>query len=437
MISFSQALEAIRNEVQRKTPVELPVAETLGLVCAAQYSALEPQPMFANSAMDGFAVRSHEATELSTKFMVIGSSAAGDAPPGHTADPQASTGAWEIMTGAPLPGVYDAVIRIEDVIVSARNSEGRPSEITLLQTVEPGQNVRNIGEDMQAGDVVLEQGTIIGPQHIKALAMVGASHIRVCPRPHVKVIATGKELLDDPNQALVPGQIRNSNGPFLMAAMKSAGTEADYLGTVPDEPEMFLKMLADCDRQRPDMVISSGAVSMGRYDFVPECLEAHGARIIFHKAAVRPGKPVLFAILPGGSIFFGLPGNPIAVAAGARFFVSAALACLQGLEPERFQTGKLTAHLRKKKDLCFFARAWSGTNARGELEVEVLTGQASFMISSYLKANSWVILDEPVDEFEAGQLVKIVPLHGEPRFGVNISTPGAEALPVRIVENNS
>jgi molybdopterin molybdotransferase len=430
MISFSQALEAIRSEVQSKTPVEMPVAETLALVSAAKYTAPEPQPLFANSAMDGFALRSAEATQLSTNFQVIGSSAAGDASPQHIADPQTLAGAWEIMTGAPLPEIYDAVIRIEDVIVTDRNGAGRPSEIKLLQTVVAGQNVRNAGEDMQAGDTVLEPGTVIGPQHIKALAMVGASHVKVCPRPYVKVIATGKELVDSPDQALLPGQIRNSNGPFLMAALKTAGVNADYLGTVPDDPEVFLKMLEACDREKPDMIISSGAVSMGRYDFVPECLERHGARIIFHKVSVRPGKPVLFAVLPGGSLFMGLPGNPIAVAAGARFFVSAALARLQGLEPEQFQTGRLTAHLRKKKDLCFFARAWSSTNPRGVLEVEVLTGQASFMVSSYLEANSWVILDEPVSEYQAGQLVKVVPLHGESRFGTNVTTPVAGALPV-------
>lgn len=156
---------------------------------------------------------------------------------------------------------------------------------------------------------------------------------------------------------------------------------------------------------------------MGRYDFVPDCLAKFGARIIFHKVAVRPGKPVLFAKLPDGAFFLGLPGNPIAVAAGARFFVTALLRALQGLAPETFQTGRLISGLHKKPDLCFFARAWSSISDKGELEVEILTGQASFMVNSYVRANSWVILDEPVANYDAGQLVNIAPLHPHTTIG--------------------
>jgi molybdopterin molybdotransferase len=218
--------------------------------------------------------------------------------------------------------------------VLARNQAQRPTRIRLLADVPPRQHVRRAGEDIARGEAALLAGSWLTPAHALLAAGLGFATLEVARRPRVAVLCTGRELVDDPALPLQPGQIRNSNGVFLTLRLAAAGAEVVWQETVPDETEVFLAAVQRALQAGADLVLSTGAVSMGRYDFVPPALRSIGAEILFHKLAMRPGKPLLFARLREGPLYFGLPGNPVSAAVGLRFFVEAALRAQLGLPQE-------------------------------------------------------------------------------------------------------
>jgi molybdopterin molybdotransferase len=221
------------------------------------------------------------------------------------------------------------------------------------------------------------------------------------------VLSTGRELVDDLAQPLAPGQIRNSNGPFLAARLPLAGAELAHAETVSDDEAAFIAALRRALDAGAHVVISTGAVSMGRYDFVPQALERLGARVLFHKLAVRPGKPLLFARLPNGALFFGLPGNPIAVAVGLRFFVEPALRAMLGLPRERPLRMPLRGAYAKKPRLRFHLKAQVDIDSQGQLGATVLAGQESYRIRPLAAANAWVVVPIDAEALPAQTLVDV------------------------------
>jgi molybdopterin molybdotransferase len=239
------------------------------------------------------------------------------------------------------------------------------------------------------------------------LAALGVAEVQVAQRPRVAVLCTGRELIDDPAQALAPGQIRNSNGPFLAARLPLAGAEVVHVETVGDDADAFATALRRALDAGAKVIISSGAVSMGRYDFVPQALEQIGAQTLFHKVAIRPGKPLLFARLPGDALMFGLPGNPIAVAVGLRFFVEPALRVMLGLPPEAPLRMPLFNAYSKKPRLRFHLKSRLRIDGEGRLAIEVLDGQESYRIRPLADANAWAVVPADVDALAAGHLVDV------------------------------
>ncbi|MCC7259484.1 MAG: molybdopterin molybdotransferase MoeA [Alphaproteobacteria bacterium] len=403
MIAYEDALHILRNEAALLAPVTVPLADAAGLVTAEPIASAAQVPSFANSAMDGFAVHSADTLRVPATLPVRGSTVAGDALA------SGAGGAWEIMTGAPVPDGYDAVVKIEDVTVTRRNAEGRPLEISLTAPVERGNNIRSAGEDFQPDDAVVQAGTRIGAMQIMALAAVGVEKLRVHPHPRVTVFSTGKELVDDAAIPLQPGQIRNSNAPYLLAALRERGAQATYAGIIHDEPEVFEARVREV-LAASDVIISTGAVSAGRHDFIPDSLRNLGATIHFHKVAIRPGKPVLYARFPNGTHYFGLPGNPISAVVGLRFFVEPLLRRMTGQDGESFPLATLANDVKKKTDLRFFQKAVASIEANGMLCVRLLDGQESFKIHPLLEANCWAILPEGKEKFAAGDRVPIAAL---------------------------
>jgi molybdopterin molybdotransferase len=306
------------------------------------------------------------------------------------------------MTGARLPDGLDRVIPVEQT-----ERLEAPPRVRLLADVAPGQNVRPAGSDVAAGETVLAAGTLLAPQHRMLLAALGVARVRVAARPRVAVLCTGRELVDDVAQALEPGQIRNSNGPFLAARLPLAGAELVHIETVGDEVDAFLAAFERARAAGARTVVSTGAVSMGRYDFVPQALERLGAEVRFHKLAVRPGKPLLFARLPDGTLFFGLPGNPIAVAVGLRFFVEPALRAMLGLPRERPWRVPLAADYAKKPRLRFHLKSRVGVYGAGRLAVTALRGQESYRIRPLAEANAWAVVPVEATALPAGTLVDV------------------------------
>ncbi|HSM11653.1 MAG TPA: molybdopterin molybdotransferase MoeA, partial [Lysobacter sp.] len=264
-----------------------------------------------------------------------------------------------------------------------------------------------------AGSQVLAAGTRITPAARMLLAAVGVTDVAVRPRVAAALLLTGRELVDDPAQPLAPGQIRNSNGPYLSDRLAEAGAVVVHRETVADDAAGFLQALARSLDAGAIVVVSTGAVSMGRHDFVPDALRGLGAEIVFHKVAIRPGKPLLFARLPGGQLYFGLPGNPVSGAVGLRFFIEPALRALLGLAPERPLRLPLAAPARKKPGLRFLQKARVVVDGQGQLQVELLAGQESFRIAPLLAANAWAVLDEEVTQLPAGALVEVRGLDGQ------------------------
>ncbi len=414
MISFEQAQRTIIAACRRLPMDVVESTQAFGRVLAEDVISPENLPPFDNSAMDGFALACTGAPlAAGREFEVTGAIAAGDAPGALAA------GAVEIMTGAPVPAGFDAILPVEQVEVLERDSNGRPIRIRTLAEVVPGVHVRRRGQDIVCGQAVLPAGAPIDAAAKMLLAALGIADVSVFARPRVAILCTGRELLDDPRSPLAPGQIRNSNGPFLADRLAGLGVDVCSRETVPDESGAFLAAVRRSIQAHVDIVISTGAVSMGRYDFVPEALRELGAEIVFHKVAIRPGKPVLFARLPSGALFFGLPGNPISSAVGLRFFVQPALRAMQGLPVEMPLRLPLAQPIEKKTGLRFLQKARVSVAGTGGLQVHLLPGQESFRIQPLLAANAWAVLPEDIEKFSAGDLVET---HGLEHVAVSITT---------------
>ena len=402
MIGFDEALAIIQREAAVLPARHCAARDAVGLVLASDVVSGEDLPPFDNSAMDGFALHiGGKPLAAGADFEVAGAQAAGDA---HVV---ALSGAWEIMTGARLPDGLDAVIPIEQVEVLARDGQDRPLRIRTAAVVEPGQHVRLCGEDVRSGTCILKAGTRIEAPQVMLLAALGVAQVQARPAPRVALLTTGRELVDDPTQALASGEIRNSNGPYLAQRVADAGAQLVLRETVSDDTDAFLSALQRALVAGAEVVLSTGAVSMGRYDFVPDALRGMGATLHFHKVRIRPGKPLLFATLPGGQLYFGLPGNPVSSAVGLRFFVEPALRALSGLAPERPLQVPLVAAFKKRAPLRFHLKGGLELNQDGQLQARVLPGQESFRIAPLAQANCWVVVDEAHEAPAAGEMVKV------------------------------
>ena len=399
MISYEKALNTL-CKVSTIQTMTLPLQKSCGYTLADTIKSKVQIPPFANSAMDGFAVSAKtiaNATQSSPIALpIVGKTVAGDPPSSGT------HGVWEIMTGAPMPSGYDAVVKIEDVLVDG-------SMVVFSSPTTTGDNVRLAGEDFSSGDTLAVPGDEVSPYHIMALATINQKKVSVYRKPDITIFSTGKELIEDVNIALKDGQIRNSNGPYLMTALNQMGYRPNYGGTIADEQEVFEERLKKALTQA-DIIISTGAVSAGKHDFIPNSLSKLGAKILFHKVSIRPGKPILYAQFSDGTHYFGLPGNPISAAVGLRFFVTPLLNALQGMQQEKPITTTLLTPSPKKKGFRFFRKAYSTVDSHGQLKTHILDGQESFKINPMLKANSWAVLLEDADGTDLHTPVIIYPL---------------------------
>ncbi|QNK03637.1 gephyrin-like molybdotransferase Glp [Dyella telluris] len=412
MISYADALHELLQHVRRLDAVSCPVGESLGRVLACDVASPMDLPSFDHSAMDGYAL--HAATPLAagSEHAVHGSQAAGDAS-------QASGGgAWEIMTGARLPHGLDAVVPVERTELLERRADGSPARIRLLDTLMPAANVRYAGSDVAKGALVAAAGTRIEANHIMLLAALGIASVTVVRAPRVAIVCTGKELQPDPATPLGDGEIYASNGPYLAAALGMLGATVLSCETVDDTGPTFVSAVQRARGAGADLIVTTGAVSMGRYDFVPDALAELGARVLFHKVAIRPGKPQLVAVLDDAMVF-ALPGTPMAVGVGLRFFITPVLRAMRGQGPEPQWHAMLDTPQQPKPGLRHFLRASVSQDETGRLHAQVLAQQQPFRIQPFSQAGAWVVLSEEGGALEAGTRVVVTGLHsGAPFPGV-------------------
>lgn len=380
LIPFDEARDHVLARCAPRAPHPVALDEALGCVLAGPVTATEAVPPWANSAMDGYAVRAADvagATEAQPVALdVVATVAAGAA-----ADVEVGPGqAVRIMTGAPMPPGADAVVMVERT-----NGGPEATRVEVLDAVASGRNVREAGSDIEPGEVVVAGGTLLGPAHLGVLASVNVRRPVVVRRPRLGVVSTGDELVDD-DRPLAPGQIRESNRPMLVALARSFGVDAVDLGTVPDDRAALTDALeqaaASCDA-----VATSGGVSMGDFDLVKVVL-AELADMRWMQVAIRPAKPFAFGMLDGTPVF-GLPGNPVSS------LVSLALLGVPGL---RRLAGRTDLDLPRVR-----AVAGSGLGRRpdgrtayqrvvcrwvdGRLHAHPVSGQGSHQLSSAADAN--------------------------------------------------
>jgi molybdopterin molybdotransferase len=330
MLDPDRALALLEAVPPRGLTESVPVPEALGRVLAEEVRAAEDSPPFTKAAMDGYAVPGGESGD---RYRLVETIAAGDVPARALVAGECA----KIMTGAMLPSGAERVIRVEYT-----EAEG---DVVRVLTPEPSRNVIERGENLEAGQRVLTP-RLLRPQDIGILASLGVASVRVAVPPRVGIITTGSELAD-PGTPLRPGAIYNSNGWQLCAQVTRCGCPNRYLGVVPDEPDVLAELLSQA-LEECDVVLLSGGVSMGDLDFVPGIVRRVGAVIDFHKLAVKPGKPTLFA-RRGDRCLFGLPGNPVSTFVIFEVFVKSLLFRLMGLAHRPpVVRARLAADLRRR-----------------------------------------------------------------------------------------
>lgn len=402
MISYEEALAIILKSATLHQGKKTPLLEALGNISVRDVTSPIQVPGFRNSAMDGFAVISSQlaaASESNPVVLLIATAiAAGELV--STADPAKAV---PIMTGAAVPNPYDAVVPVELVITQ----EGH---VTFTAPARSGDHIRYAGEDVVSGQIVLRKGERITPEHIMLLAAVGIDAVEIAEAPCLHILSTGNEISDDYSAPLAGAQIYNSNAPYLLAEAHKQGLAARYEGIVRDEPALFEAKLKAITG--PAILVSTGAVSKGVWDFIPDTLTKLDAVTHFHRVNIRPGKPVLFATLPNGSYYFGLPGNPISTAIGFTFFVMPLVRALQGLKSSEPFTAKLAKGFTKRGDFRQFLKARLVLGPDGQLVADIAEGQESFKISPMAANNAWVVLTGEKREWCVGDRVTVVP-YGE------------------------
>lgn len=389
MISVSEALGLIKSHTSPIAALKIALRDSYGYFLTEEVLAPISLPSFRQSAMDGYAFRSGQITE----FEVIGECKAGDALEFDLQENQAV----RIFTGARVPDQADTVVIQEHV---DRNG----SNITILTMPEKSTNVRAIGEQVRAGESVLPAGAKINESIIGFLAGFGIAEVSVINKPSVTLIVTGNEL-QEAGTSLKPGSIYESNAIMLESALKSRGFDSVRILKVEDNLEATKKVIAQ--GLESDVLLISGGISVGDYDFVKESLEHNGVEEIFYKINQKPGKPLWFG-KKENTLVFALPGNP---ASSLTCFLIYALSALQIMSGNRdfnidFQSGKL-AHRTYNQ----FAKTvfYLGTEQNGS--IQIYPKQASSMLISYALSNALVMIPHDKEVLEEGEFVQFLPIN--------------------------
>ena len=375
--------EARAHVFERCAPlatVRLPFRAALGHVLAEQVAAVEDVPPFANSAVDGYAVVAASVATVPCDLVVVGEVAAG-------AVSSRSVGPGEairIMTGAPVPDGADAMVMVEDT-ERLGVDHGGVERVRILRSVPSGAAVRGAGDDVRAGVVLYEPGTLVTPAVVGVLASVNAATVEVVRRPRVAVLSTGDELVDD-GSPLQPGQIRESNRSMLVGLVEGAGCDAVDMGIVRDDEATLERVLAEAAGSC-DAIVTSGGVSMGDYDVVKAVL-SRLADMRWMQIAIRPAKPFAFGMLPasGRSVpVFGLPGNPVSSLVSFELLARPALRHMAGDRfPDRPAVTAIAdeAMPRRPDGKVHHVRVVAGFAADGRVHVRPVASQGSHQLAS-------------------------------------------------------
>ncbi len=398
MLKVEEALEAILTNINVLPSEEARITDSLDRVLREDIYSDTDIPTLANSAMDGYAVKSSD-TSGASKSKPMTLKVIYDLKAGDIAKMALKKGqAMRIMTGAPIPEGADSVIIVEDT--EKKGKDG----VLIFKEARLGENIRKAGEDIKKGEKVLQKGILLNSAHVGILASLGRPIVKLTRRPKVAILATGDEVIDV-DERLEPGKLRSSNTYTLYSQVLQCGGIPKNLGIAKDKPEELEKKLRqglDCD-----LILTSGGVSVGDYDLVKFILAKIGTDIKFWKVAMRPGKPLVFGRL-NQKFIFGLPGNPVSSMISFEVFVRPAILKLLGQEQDTRKEvdAVLEEDINKKKGLRYFVRA--KTRWEDGIYLTRTTGpQGSGILKSMAIANSLIILAEEEEYVQKGTRVTV------------------------------
>ena len=411
MINYQKAIKII-NKVYLNLPHEkISISDSLNRVCAKNILSPSANPLANNTAFDGFAVLAKETKGLSKKkvkkFKILKTIGAGDNPKINNYLKNSSV---EIMTGGIVPKPFDSIIPVEKI--KYYPSERKPTHIVVDHEVKKFSFIRFAGEDYNLKDVVIKRGELIQPKHIMALTTLGIKNLYVKKKPKIIFFGTGDEIVDYKKKNISNWQVRNSNNHYITSFSKSLHYQIIDGGVIKDSEQRKLKeKLKKSLKSDIDIFVTSGAISAGKFDFIPKLLNELSFKTYFKGVSIKPGRPIMLAKFNRKEkLFFGLPGNPISCAAGFRFFVYPLLRNSLGMLKEKKFKAKLINKYSKRKNFTHFARCLININAKGLGELKVLQGQQSHRIESFVKANCWGIFPGGKGQFKSGDIIEWVPL---------------------------
>jgi molybdopterin molybdotransferase len=396
-ISVDEAVDEILKSTRLLSCEKVFLYDAVNRVIAEDIVSSVNIPPLNNSAMDGYALK-YEDTLTASKANPAKIKIVGEAPAGKIFDREIKKGETvKIMTGGVIPLGADAVLRREDV-------EEHERFIKIFSPVKKGQDIREKGEDIKENDIIVKRGFAVSSACVGVLASIGRSFVNVYRKPVVTVIVTGDEIADI-DEPFSKGKIKNSNGFTLTSLLKAAGCFVRQTAIVKDNETALISAIEA--NKNSDVILSTGGVSMGDYDFVKDVVSNQGFEPVFWKVRVKPGRPLFFA--RGDScLYFGIPGNPVSVMTTFYNFVLPAIRKMQGFENVFFREtyAVLKESIKRKENRSEFIRGIL-EEANGELYVSATGPQGSGILTSMLAANCFIVFDEGRPLSEKGEKVRV------------------------------
>ena len=404
MISYQTSKRILKKGIIKIKSESILSINSLNRVASSNIYSKFNYPSGDNAAFDGYAISSNDTKNInknkSKAFKIIGSIAAGKKPFKKRIK---KFEAVEIMTGGIIPNGFDTIIPIEQINFYPNNKTRK--FILIDRKISKYNHIRFAGSDYKKNELIIKKNTIILPNQILALKTLGIKNINVKKKINILFFSTGNEIS---NGDTIPNwKVRNSNSHYIKNLNVNFLFNFKNGGILRDNDEKVFKLkIRKMLNSKTDIIVTSGAVSAGKYDFIPNVIKTFRLSNYFKSVAIRPGKPVLFAKFKGKQkAIFGLPGNPMSSAACFRFFVYPYISSLLNLSDERPIQAVLKNNFVKKKNFTRFAKSKINTTKNGKIEVEILKGQESFRIKSFIKSNIWTLLPAGKSKFKKGEIV--------------------------------
>ena len=404
MISYKKSKIILKKSIIKLGEEFINTDRCLNRVTSKNIYVQSYHPAGDNAAFDGYAVKSSDTDKLNKKifkkFKIVGSIAAGNRPLKKKIKMFQTV---EIMTGALMPKSFDTIIPIEQINFYPNKKNAK--YILLNKKIPKFEHIRFKGSDFKKKDLLISQGTILQSNHILALKTLGIKKIQVKKKPNILFFSTGNEITN--KERISDWEVRNSNCHYIHSLNENFLFNFKDGGILRDnQSQKFKSHIKKMLNSKIDLIVTSGAVSAGKFDFVPQIIKNFKLSNYFKSVLIRPGKPIMFAKIKGKSkVIFGLPGNPISSAACFRFFVYPYLRSLLGIKEEISFKAILKNEFIKKKYFTRFVKSKLSTTTNGKLEVHILKGQESFRIKSFIQSNIWVMLPSGKSKFKKGEIV--------------------------------